>query len=108
DNRDNWSRHIRPILLEALSNHMHDEKENALVKSMSWCFLRALTDTKTPWPVLWQSEQESIDALSMISTLSGDNFVVNEMHRSIQTAFMRIQSYALEIPTRVISTIHYL
>lgn len=108
DPRDTWHEHMRSVLLKALIKHAGNESENALVRSMSWCFLRALTRTKTPWPGLWQNEEESIDSLSMIATLKEDQFVVNDRQRSIQAAFMRIQYYALEIPSRVISTIHYL
>lgn len=108
DDRDRWSKHIRPVLLRVLGRHAHDERENALVKSVSWCFLKTLTNTNTLWPELWHSEKESFETLSVIATLVGDHFVVDERQRSIQAAFMRIQYYALEIPSRVISTIHYL
>jgi hypothetical protein len=108
DNRDGWTRHIKPVLLRVLSRHAYDERESTLVKSMSWCFLRAMTNTNTPWPELWHSEKQSQEALSVIASQSGDHFVVDERQRSIQGAFMRIQYYALEIPSRVISTIHYL
>jgi serine/threonine protein kinase len=108
DNRDSWTRHIRPVLLRALSKHAQDERENALVRSMSWCFLRAMTNTNTPWPGLWCSEKESLETLAVIATLAGDQFAVNDRQRSIQAAFMRIQYYALEVHSRVISAIHYL
>jgi serine/threonine protein kinase len=108
DSRDNWSRHIRSIFLKALSKYAHDERENALVRSMSWCFLSAMTKMGTPWPGLWQSEKQSLDTLSVIADVVEDHLVVNEWQRSVQAAFMRIQFYALEIPSRVISTVHYL
>jgi len=108
DDRDIWSKHIKSVLLRALNKYVNDDQENALVKSMCWCFLRAMSNTTAPWPGLWDSEKKSLDTLCMIAQLTGNQFAVTEQQRSIQAAFMRIQSYALEIPSRVISTIHYL
>jgi serine/threonine protein kinase len=108
DKRDSWIGHIRSALIRALSKHAYDEQEGPLVKSMSWCFLRAMTNTNTAWPELWRSEKESLETLSVIANWAGDRFIVDERQRSIQAAFMRIQYYALDIPSRVISTIHYL
>ena len=108
DKRDGWSGHIRPVLLRALSRHAFDVQENALVRSMCWCFLKALGNTHAPWPELWHSAQECLETLSVIASRAGEHFAADERQRSIQAAFMRIQYYALEIPSRVISTIHYL
>ncbi|HEY6254129.1 MAG TPA: NACHT domain-containing protein [Candidatus Angelobacter sp.] len=108
DNRDTWVPHFRSALLKALSDYARDEQGNALVRSMSWCFLRALTNISTPWPGLWGSDRQSIDTLSVITDLTGDRSDSSGIHRSVQAAFMRIQYYALEIPSRSISTIHYL
>jgi hypothetical protein len=108
DKEDPWKRHIRLALLKALKRYANDESENALIRSLCWCFLQAITKTDTAWPGLWTSEKSSVDALSMISSQDGDQFVVDLRQFSIQLAFMRIQYYALEIPSRIISTIHYL
>jgi hypothetical protein len=106
DKQDSWSRHFRPALIRSVLKHAEDDSENALVRSMCWCFLRAMTSTSAPWPGLWDNDFASRDVLSMTATPSGDHYTVNAAQRSIQAAFMRIQFYALDIPSRMISTMH--
>jgi len=108
DKQDSWSQYFRPELIRSVLKHADDDSENALVRSMCWCFLRAMTTISAPWPGLWDNDFAARDVLSMIATPSGDHFTVSAAQRSIQTAFMRIQFYALDIPSRMISTIHYL
>jgi len=108
DPKDPWVAHFRPVLLRTLAERVNDGADNVLIRSMCWCFLRAMNATTRPWPQLWQSEQQSVEALLMIASAQGDHFTANEIQRSIQAAFMRIQSYACEIPSRIISTAHYL
>lgn len=108
DRMDTSSQRFRRILLRALEKYSQDKSENVLVKSMSWCFLRAMTNTLGPWPGLWGNDGECNEALTVVADRDGEQFTVSGWQRSVQTAFMRIQFYATEIPSRTISTIHYL
>src|SRR5262249_55266900 len=83
-------------------------------RSLAWCNVKAFDKAfgtgapPIPWPGLGDRDEDEEAALELMCDRSRTPPLVAPRHRSVQLAWVQIQSMILVAPHRPISTAHYL
>jgi hypothetical protein len=105
---------LRRQLVAAFEDCARDEATALFYRSQAWCYLKAFHAAlgtpapQIPWPGLGDREEDERAALELICDLSKTPPEVAPRHRSLQIAWLQIQSMLILAPHRPISGAHYL
>lgn len=105
---------LRRQIISAFTEMARDDDVDRFYRSQAWCYLEAINavfGTPAPelaWPGLGEHEEDERAALELICDLSKTPPEVTPRHRSLQIAWLQIQSMIVLAPHRPISAAHYL
>lgn len=105
---------LRRQIVSAFTETAQDEGIDRFYRSQAWCYLKAFHDAlgtpapELPWPGLGEHEEDERAALELICDLRKSPPEVTPRHRSLQIAWLQIQSMIVLAPHRPISAAHYL
>jgi len=105
---------VRAHLVRGLMELVKDERVDCLSRSLAWCNLKAFHQAfqtgmpSVPCPNLGERVEDEQGALDLICDATKTPPAVMPRHRSLQIAWVQIQSMILVAPHRPISAAHYL
>ncbi len=105
---------VRRVLVRGLLALVADDSVDGLSRSLAWCNLKALRHVHGteappgPWPGLGERQADENAPLDLLCDRSTTPWTVAPRHRSLQLAWVQIQSMILVAPHRPISAAHYL
>jgi serine/threonine protein kinase len=105
---------LRRQLISAFIELARDEAVDRFYRSQAWCYLKAIhavsrtSVPEMPWPGLGEHAEDERAALELMCDLTKTPPEVAPRHRSLQIAWLQIQSMIVRAPHRPISAAHYL
>ncbi|HET7504366.1 MAG TPA: serine/threonine-protein kinase [Kofleriaceae bacterium] len=105
---------LRRQVVKAFAECARDDGTELFYRSQAWCYLKAFHAAlgtpapDIPWPGLGDREEDERAALELICDLEKSPPEVAPRHRSLQIAWLQIQSMLVLAPHRPISCAHYL
>jgi serine/threonine protein kinase len=105
---------VRSHLVRGLMALVEDQRVDCLSRSLAWCNLTAFHQAfqtgmpSVPCPNLGERVEDEQAALELLCDASKTPPIVSPRHRSLQIAWVQIQSMILVAPHRPISAAHYL
>ncbi len=105
---------IRQQLVRGLLALIDDTSVDRLSRSLAWCNVKAFhhafgtAPPPGPWPGLGERVEDEAAALELLCDQTTTPWKVSPRHRSLQLAWVQIQSMILVAPHRPISGAHYL
>jgi serine/threonine protein kinase len=105
---------VRQTLVRGMLALVSDERMDALSRSLAWCNLKALHHVHgtepppIPWPGLGDRPEDEDAPLDLLCYRHKTPMEVAPRHRSLQLAWVQIQTMILVAPHRPISGAHYL
>jgi serine/threonine protein kinase len=105
---------LRRQIISAFTEMAGDQSVDRFYRSQAWCYLKAIHAVfgtpapELPWPGLGEHEEDEQAALDLMCDRSKTPPEVAPRHRSLQIAWLQIQSMIVRAPHRPISAAHYL
>jgi hypothetical protein len=105
---------VRRQLLHGLMALVEDERVDRLSRSLAWCNIKAFHQQfgteppPGPWPGLGEHEEDERPVLELICDIKKNPPQVTPRHRSLQIAWVQIQTMVPVVTHRPLSAVHYL